>query len=83
VAQSALEGRKDARLVVTAHGDDEREAELLTVRPVQPLEAFVLLLGEAIEIEIVWGPKVREKYARAEVRDPNNAYHIELRHWFQ
>jgi catechol 2,3-dioxygenase-like lactoylglutathione lyase family enzyme len=32
-------------------------------------------------IEIVWGPKVREKYARAEIRDPNG-YHIELRQWF-
>jgi catechol 2,3-dioxygenase-like lactoylglutathione lyase family enzyme len=33
------------------------------------------------QIEIVWGPKVREKYARAEIRDPNG-YHIELRQWF-
>ena len=33
-------------------------------------------------IEIVWGPRVREKYARAEIRDPNG-YHIELRQWFQ
>jgi glyoxylase I family protein len=32
-------------------------------------------------IEIVWGPKVREKYARAEIRDPNG-FHIELRQWF-
>lgn len=32
--------------------------------------------------EIVWGPKVREKYARAEIQDPNG-YHIELRQWFQ
>jgi glyoxylase I family protein len=32
-------------------------------------------------VEIVWGPKVREKYARAEIRDPNG-YHIELRQWF-
>lgn len=32
-------------------------------------------------IEIVWGPKVRAKYARAEIRDPNG-YHIELRQWF-
>ena len=32
-------------------------------------------------IEIVWGPKVREKYARAEICDPNG-YHIELRQWF-
>ena len=34
------------------------------------------------QVEIVWGPKIREKYARAEIRDPNG-YHIELRQWFQ
>ncbi|HEY6241598.1 MAG TPA: VOC family protein [Burkholderiales bacterium] len=28
----------------------------------------------------VWGPVLREKYARAEIRDPNG-YHIELRQW--
>lgn len=33
------------------------------------------------QVEIVWGPKIREKYARAEIRDPNG-YHIELRQWF-
>jgi glyoxylase I family protein len=32
-------------------------------------------------IEIVWGPKIREKYARAEIRDPDGN-HIELRQWF-
>jgi len=32
-------------------------------------------------IDPVWGPKVREQYARAEIRDPNG-YHIELRQWF-
>jgi glyoxylase I family protein len=32
-------------------------------------------------IDIVWGPRVREKFARAEIRDPNG-YHIELRQWF-
>ena len=31
-------------------------------------------------IEPVWGPVYREKYARAEIRDPNG-YHIELRQW--
>jgi catechol 2,3-dioxygenase-like lactoylglutathione lyase family enzyme len=29
----------------------------------------------------VWGPKVRETYARAEIRDPDGN-HIELRQWF-
>jgi glyoxylase I family protein len=32
-------------------------------------------------VEIVWGPKVREKYARAEIQDPNG-FNIELRQWF-
>jgi len=31
-------------------------------------------------IEAVWGPKTREKYARAEIRDPDGN-HIELRQW--
>ena len=31
-------------------------------------------------IEPVWGPVFREKYARAEIRDPNG-YPIELRQW--
>jgi glyoxylase I family protein len=33
-------------------------------------------------IDIVWGPVVRETYARAEIRDPNG-FHIELRQWFR
>jgi len=33
-------------------------------------------------IDIVWGPRVRETYARAEIQDPNGS-HIELRQWFQ
>ncbi len=33
-------------------------------------------------IDIIWGPRVREKSARAEINDPNG-YHIELRQWFQ
>jgi glyoxylase I family protein len=32
-------------------------------------------------IEIVWGPRIRETYTRAEIRDPNGN-HIELRQWF-
>ena len=32
-------------------------------------------------VDIVWGPRVRETYSRAEIRDPNG-YHIERRHWF-
>ena len=31
---------------------------------------------------IVWGPKVTDTYARAEIRDPNG-YGIELRQWFR
>jgi glyoxylase I family protein len=33
-------------------------------------------------VEIVWGPRVRETYSRAEIRDPNG-YRIELRQWFR
>jgi glyoxylase I family protein len=33
-------------------------------------------------VEIVWGPRVRETYSRAEICDPNG-YHIELRQWFR
>ncbi len=32
-------------------------------------------------VEIVWGPKVRATYARAEIRDPDG-HPIELRQWF-
>ena len=33
-------------------------------------------------VDVVWGPRVRETYSRAEVRDPNG-YRIELREWFR
>jgi catechol 2,3-dioxygenase-like lactoylglutathione lyase family enzyme len=33
-------------------------------------------------VDMVWGPKVRETYSRAEICDPNG-YHIELRQWFR
>jgi len=32
-------------------------------------------------VDIVWGPVVRDTYARAEICDPNG-YRIELRQWF-
>ena len=32
-------------------------------------------------VEVVWGPIVRETYARAEIEDPNG-FRIELRQWF-
>jgi glyoxylase I family protein len=33
-------------------------------------------------VEVVWGPKIRDKHsARAEITDPNGN-HIELRQWF-
>jgi catechol 2,3-dioxygenase-like lactoylglutathione lyase family enzyme len=32
-------------------------------------------------VEVVWGPRVRETYSRAEICDPNGN-HIELRQWF-
>jgi glyoxylase I family protein len=31
-------------------------------------------------VDVVWGPKVREKYVRAEISDPDGN-HIELRQW--
>jgi catechol 2,3-dioxygenase-like lactoylglutathione lyase family enzyme len=33
-------------------------------------------------VDIVWGPRVRETYSRAEIYDPNG-YRIELRQWFR
>ena len=33
-------------------------------------------------VECTWGPRVRERYARAEIRDPNG-HSIELRQWFK
>jgi catechol 2,3-dioxygenase-like lactoylglutathione lyase family enzyme len=32
-------------------------------------------------VEVVWGPRIRETYSRAEIFDPKG-YHIELRQWF-
>jgi glyoxylase I family protein len=42
-------------------------------------KAIEFLQGRGVRV--VWGPKVRETYARAEIVDPNG-YHIELRQWF-
>ena len=33
-------------------------------------------------VDIVWGPRLRETYARAEICDPGGN-HIELRQWFR
>ena len=33
-------------------------------------------------VEVVWGPRVRKTYSRAEICDPNG-YRIELREWFR
>ncbi len=40
----------------------------------------VLEYLKAKGVDPVWGPVYREKYARAEILDPNG-YHIELRQW--
>jgi hypothetical protein len=43
-----------------------------------------LPMGEGLRtkgVDIVWGPRVRETYSRAEICDPNG-YHVELRQWF-
>jgi catechol 2,3-dioxygenase-like lactoylglutathione lyase family enzyme len=34
------------------------------------------------DVDIVWSPRVRETYSRAEIRDPNG-YRIELRQWYR
>jgi hypothetical protein len=34
------------------------------------------------DVDIVWGPRLRETYARAEICDPSGN-HIELRQWFR
>lgn len=65
-----------------------------TVAPAQPLEhlgyrmlalevenmeqALAYLAGR--QIQPSWGPKIRERYARAEIRDPDGNS-IELREW--
>ena len=33
-------------------------------------------------IDVVWGPRITETYARAEICDPNG-FHIELGQWFR
>ena len=50
----------------------------LEVEDLQKTVAYLQTKG----IDLVWGPRVRETYARAEILDPNG-YHIELRQWFQ
>jgi glyoxylase I family protein len=42
-------------------------------------KAAAYLKGKGVDI--VWGPVVRDTYARAEIRDPNG-FGIELRQWF-
>jgi len=53
------------RLIALEVDDMQRTAEELKARGV----------------EIVWGPMVRDSYARAEICDPNG-FRIELRQWF-
>src|SRR5438128_7303859 len=49
VTEARLEGGEDRGLVVPAHRDDERKAEALAVGGIEPLEALVLGVGEAVE----------------------------------
>ena len=49
----------------------------LEVEDMNAAEAYLKTKG----VDIVWGPMVRDTYARAEICDPNG-YRIELRHWF-
>jgi glyoxylase I family protein len=50
----------------------------LEVEDMQKALAYLKTRG----IEPSWGPKVRERYARAEIRDPDG-YSIELRQWLR
>ena len=50
----------------------------LEVDDMQETTAYLRTKG----VEIVWGPRVRETYSRAEICDPNG-YRIELRQWFR
>jgi glyoxylase I family protein len=49
----------------------------LEVDDMQKATAYLQTQG----VEVVWGPRVRETYSRAEICDPNGN-HIELRQWF-
>jgi glyoxylase I family protein len=49
----------------------------LEVDDMQEAIAFLKTKG----VDVVWGPITRQRYARAEIADPNG-YHIELRQWF-
>lgn len=49
----------------------------LEVEDMNAAIAFLATKG----IPVIWGPRRRESYARAEIADPNG-YHIELRQWF-
>ena len=68
----------------------------VTVAPMPPLEhlGYRMIALEIDDMQrtadylkekgvpIVWGPMVRDTYARAEIRDPNG-YGVELRQWFK
>ena len=47
---------------------------------IDDMDKTVAELGEK-GVDIVWGPVVRDSYARAEICDPNG-FRIELRQWF-
>lgn len=50
----------------------------LEVEDMQKALAYLQARG----VECTWGPRTRERYARAEIRDPNG-HSIELRQWFK
>lgn len=60
---------------------DEHLGYRMMALEVEDMQKAVEFLGTK-GIEVVWGPKVRETYVRAEIRDPNG-FHIELRQWLR
>jgi hypothetical protein len=63
--QEVIEGHLGYRMIALEVDDMQKTADYLRTKGV----------------DMVWGPKVRETYSRAEICDPNG-YHIELRQWF-
>jgi glyoxylase I family protein len=64
---------------VAPQGSEERLGYRMIALEVDDMDSTLAYL-KGKGIEPVWGPLKRERYARAEIRDPNG-FHIELRQW--
>jgi glyoxylase I family protein len=64
---------------VPAAPKEERLGYRMMALEVDDMDATLAYL-KGKGIDAVWGPLKRERYARAEIRDPNG-FHIELRQW--